>query len=100
MRIYHNTDGLVMGTWGGVGDPSISYDGHTNPTLAASVNAAATAYRVIDGTLTRGGEPVAIAPPCDDCQTLDAVLGSEPATVQQLQAALKLLIAKPGFQRG
>ena len=35
-----------------------------------------------------------------EVQALDVVIGGDPATVEQLQAAVKLLILKPGFTRG
>lgn len=98
MKIHHSANGDVFGTWGTPSDPFISYDSHTNPTLAGAINADPTAYSVIDGVLTRDGAPVAINPPCDDCAALDALDGA--TTVAQLRKALLVMRDKPGFTRG
>jgi hypothetical protein len=100
-QIAHTTDGHVIQWMSPLTPPhAISYDSHSNPTLYSDVYADPTAYLVVDGVLTKDGVPVTINPPCSDCQVLDAVVGDVPATVEQLQAAVRLLILKPGFQRG
>lgn len=98
MKIYYSENGAVLGTWGILSDPFISYDSHTNPTLAGAINADVAAYLVVDGVLTRDGQPVAINPPCDDCAALDALDGA--TTVAQLKKALIVMRDKPGFTRG
>ena len=76
------------------------FDLHTNMVIYEDICANTLAYLVVDGVLTKDGIAVPINPPCSDCQVLDAVVGDAPATVEQLQAAVRLLILKPGFQRG
>lgn len=98
MKIYYTANGDVFGTWGSVGDLFISCDSHTNPALAGAINADPAAYLVVDGVLTRDGQPVAINPPCDDCAALDALDGA--TTVAQLRKALLVMRDKPGFTRG
>lgn len=98
MKIYYSENGAVLGTWGTLSDPFISYDSHTNPTLAGTINADPTVYSVVDGVLTRDGQPVVINPPCEDCVTLDSVATA--TTVEELRKVVQLLVDKPGFRRG
>ena len=76
------------------------YDSHSNPTLYSEVYANPSAYSVVDGILTKDGVPVAINPPCDDCQTLALLDGDGALTGEQVKSILKLMTQKPGFTRG
>lgn len=95
MYIWH-TNGLI--TYAPAGEPLYMGDLHTNPTLYSDVYSNPTAYSVIDGVLTREGQPVAINPPCEDCVTLDSVATA--STVEELRKVVQLLVDKPGFRRG
>jgi hypothetical protein len=100
-KIYHD-NGIVLGTSLRVpfalSSEHIQLDAHTNESALASVTSDPTAYLVVDGVLTRDGQPVAINPPCEDCATLDAL--DSATTVAQLRKALLLWRDKPGFTRG
>lgn len=97
--LAHASDGQIL-VWVSPATPpnSLYYDPHTNPSLYSEVYSDPTAYRVTNGALTRDGEPVAINPPCDDCQTLDSL--DSATTIAQLRKVLILLRDKPGFTRG
>ena len=98
-KIAHTTDGQILNWTFPTSPPNaIAYDSHTNPTLYSEVYSNPSAYSVIDGVLTRDGQPVAINPPCEDCQTLDSI--DTATTVEQLRKVLKLMRDKPGFTRG
>ena len=98
-KIQH-TNGTIARVPFEFGKESISFDSHTNPDLYSEVYSDPVAYSIVDGVLLKDGSPVVINDWCDDCKVLDAVLVSQPASVEQLQAAVKLLITKPGFTKG
>lgn len=98
MRIHYNADGTVFRAPGSYRGDHVFFDSHTNETLVAEVYADPTAYSVIDGVLTRDGQPVVINPPCDDCAALDAL--DSATTIAQLKKVLLLWRDKPGFTRG
>lgn len=96
MRIYYANDGTVPPQI--QSDTGLFFDHHTNPELYATVRANPSAYRVTNGVLTKDGEPVAINPPCEDCQTLDSL--DSATTIAQLRKVLLLMRDRPGFTRG
>ena len=100
-KIAHTNDGQILNWTFPTSPPNaIFYDSHSNPALYSDVYADPTAYSVIDGVLTRDGQPVAINPPCDDCQTLALLDGDGALTGEQVKSILKLMTQKPGFIRG
>ena len=94
-KIFYNNDSSISQT---ESPKYIEYDTHTNELLAYQMYFNPTAYSVIDGVLTRDGQPVAINPPCEDCVTLDSVATA--TTVEELRKVVQLLVDKPGFRRG
>jgi hypothetical protein len=75
-------------------------DSHTNPFLLLEISANLSSYSVTDGILVKDGVPVAINPPCEDCQTLALLDGDGALTGEQVKSILKLMTQKPGFTRG